>query len=59
MTPTQENGDYDPSFVSEAMKQIEHAENPDKDIELLKDIAAQTYMGESARFICPLSFLIG
>jgi hypothetical protein len=51
MTPAQENGDYDPSLVSEALSQIEHAENPKQDIELLKDIAAQAYVGKSARFI--------
>ena len=55
----QENGNYDSSFVSEALRQIEHDDNPDKNIDLLKDVAAQTYMGESARFICLLSFLLG
>jgi len=53
MTSAQENGDYDPSLVSEALTQIEqtHADNLNKDISLLKDVAAQTYVGESARFI--------
>ena len=54
MTP-QANGDYDPSFVSEALRQNEHDDNPNQDIDLVKDIAAQTYMGESARFIRSLS----
>ena len=59
MTPAQENGDYDPSLVSEALTQIEHADNPNQDIELVKDIALMAYMGESAGFICLLSFLLG
>jgi hypothetical protein len=59
MTPAQENGDYDPSLVSEALRQIEHTDNTNQDIELLKDIAAQAYVGESAHFICQLSFLHG
>jgi hypothetical protein len=59
MTPAQENGDYDPSLVSEALRQIEHADDPNQDIELLKDIAAMAYMGEFARFICLLSFFLG
>ena len=58
MTP-QANGDYDPSFVSEALRQNEHDDNPNQDIDLVKDIAAQTYMGESAHFIRSLSFLFG
>jgi len=59
MTSAQENGDYDPSLVSEALRQIEHADNPNQDIDLLKDVAAQAFMGELARFICLLSFLLG
>ena len=51
MTPAQENGDYEPSLVSEALRQIEHADDPNQDIDLLKDIAAQTYVGEFASFI--------
>ena len=58
MTPAQENGDYDPSLVSEALSQIEHAEDPNQDIELLKDVAAAAYVGESAHFICLLFFLL-
>jgi len=52
MTPAQENGIYDPSLVSEALRQTEHAGNRNQDIELLKDIAAMVYMGECAGFIC-------
>jgi len=59
MTPAQENGDYGPSLVSETLRQIEHADNPNQDIELLKDVATQAFMGESTRFICMLSFLLG
>ena len=58
MTPAQENGDYDPSLVSEALTQIEHADNPGQDTDLVKDVAAATYVGESAHFICLLSFLL-
>jgi hypothetical protein len=39
-TSFQANGDYDPSFVSEALRQIEHADNPNQDIDLSKDVAA-------------------
>jgi hypothetical protein len=59
MTPAQENGDNTPSLVSEALRQMEHSDNPNQDVDLLKDVAAMTYMGESARFICMLSFLLG
>ena len=59
MTLTQKNGDYEPSLVSEALSQIENAEDPNKDIELLKDVAAQTYVGESSRFTCLLSSFLG
>jgi hypothetical protein len=38
-TSSQANGDYGPSFVSEALRQIEHADNPNwQDIDLLKDV---------------------
>jgi len=57
MSSAQANGDYDPSFVSEALKQIEYSDNPNQDVGLLKDVAAMAYMGESAR--CLLSFLLG
>jgi hypothetical protein len=58
MTPAQENGDNTPSLVSEALRQIEHSDNPDQDVDLLKDVAAVTYMGESSCFMCLLSFLL-
>ena len=53
-SPTQENGDDDLSFVSEALRQIEHSDNPNQDVELLKDVAAMAYVGESA--LCILCF---
>jgi len=56
MSSTQANGDYDPSLVSEALSQIEHSDNPNQDIDLLKDVAAMAYVGESAH--CLLSFLL-
>ena len=59
MTPVQEDGDYDPSLVSEALRQTEHTDHPNQDIELLKDVAAQAYIGESASFKCLVSFLLG
>jgi hypothetical protein len=58
ITPVQEHGDYDPSLVSEALSQIQHADNPTQEIDVLKDVAAQAYMGESASFICLLSCLL-
>ena len=51
MTPAQENGDYEPSLVSEALSQIEHEDDPNHVIDLLKDVAAQAYIGESAGFV--------
>ena len=57
MTLAQENGDYDPSLVSEALGQIEHTDNTNQDIERLKDIATQAYVGESAHYIIQLSLL--
>ena len=54
MICAQANGDNDPSFVSEAL-----SENLNQDVDLLKDVAAQAYVGKSARFTCLLSFLLG
>ena len=50
MIHSQASGDYDPSFVTEALRDIEHSETPDQDTELVKDVAIVTYMGQSARF---------
>ena len=57
MSSAQANGDYDPSLVSEALRQIEHSDNPNQDVDLLKDVAAMAYVGGSAR--CLVSFLLG
>ena len=42
---SQASGDYDPSFVTEVLKEIQHSETPNQDINLLKDVAAVTYIG--------------
>ena len=42
----QASGDYyDPSFLTEALRDIEYSDTPNQNIDLLKDIAAQAYMG--------------
>ena len=43
---SQASGDYDPSFVTEVLlREIQYSDNPDQDINLLKDVAVQVYMG--------------
>jgi hypothetical protein len=42
---SQASGDYDPSFVTEALREIENSDTLNQDINLLKDVAAQVYMG--------------
>ena len=50
-TFSQASGDYDPSFVTEVLlKEIQHSDTPDQDINLLKDVAAQAYSGQSTHF---------
>jgi hypothetical protein len=44
---SQASSDYDPSFVTEALKEIEYSDTPNQDIDLLKDVAAQAYLGKS------------
>ena len=39
------SGYYDPSFVTEALSEIQYSETPNQDIDLLKDVAIQTYLG--------------
>jgi hypothetical protein len=39
------SSDYDPSFVSEALKEIQHSHTDNQDVNLLKDVAVQTYLG--------------
>ena len=45
----QASGDYDPSFVTETLKEID-SDIPDQHIDLLKDVAAMVYVGQSAHF---------
>ena len=42
---SQASGDYDPSFVTEVLREIQHSDTPNQDINLLKDVAAQAYVG--------------
>ena len=43
---SQASNDYDPSFVTEVLlEEIQHSDTPNQDISLLKDVAAQAYMG--------------
>ena len=41
----QASGNYDPSFVTEALREIQHSDIPNQDIDLLKDVAVQAYLG--------------
>ena len=41
----QASGDYDPSFVTEILKEIQYSDTPNEDINLLKDVAFQVYLG--------------
>ena len=42
---SQASGDYDPSFVTEALKDIQYSDTPNQDIDLVKDVAVQAYLG--------------
>ena len=43
---SQASGDYDPSFITEVLlKEIQYSDTPNEDINLLKDVAVQAYMG--------------
>jgi hypothetical protein len=42
---SQASGDYDPSFVTEALRDMQHSDIPNQDIDLLKDVAIQAYLG--------------
>ena len=46
---SQASDDYDPSFVTEALNEID-SDIPEQDIDLLKDVAAMAYVGQSAHF---------
>nr|A0A6S6QI82.1 RecName: Full=Cytochrome P450 monooxygenase ple1; AltName: Full=Pleuromutilin biosynthesis cluster protein 1 [Rhodocybe pseudopiperita]BCI98769.1 putative cytochrome P450 [Rhodocybe pseudopiperita] len=37
-------GDYEPSFVSDALRDLENSETPEEDLEHLKDVAGQVYI---------------
>jgi hypothetical protein len=37
--------DYDPSFVTEALRDIQYSDTPSQDMNLLKDVAVQAYLG--------------
>ena len=41
----QASGNYDPSFVTETLKDMQHSDTHDQDINLLKDVAVQAYLG--------------
>ena len=42
---SQASGDYDPSIVTEALRDIQYSDTPDQDINMLKDVAIQTFVG--------------
>ena len=42
---SQAGGDYDPSLVTEVLREIQHSDTPNQDINLLKDVAAVAYVG--------------
>jgi hypothetical protein len=42
---SQASGDYDPSFISEGIKEVQHSDTPNQDIDLMKDVAVQAYLG--------------
>ena len=43
---SQASSDYDPSFITEELlKEIQHSETPNQDIDLLKDVAVMAYLG--------------
>ena len=41
------SNDYEPSLVTEALKEIQYSDTrrPNQDIDLLKDVAVQAYLG--------------
>ena len=42
---SQASGDYDASFVTEVLREIQYSDTPDQDINLLKNVAAVAYFG--------------
>ena len=45
MIRPQARGDYDPSLVTEILREIQYSDIPNQDIDLLKDVAVQAYLG--------------
>ena len=45
MIRSQISSDYDPSFVTEALKEIQYSDTSNHDLNLLKDVATQAYVG--------------
>ena len=56
----QASGNYEPSFVTEVLlKDVQYSDTPNQDIDLLKDVAVQAYLGQSAHFTTfPPSLLV-
>jgi hypothetical protein len=42
---SQASNDYDPSLVTEALRDIQYSDIPNQDINMLKDVAVQAYLG--------------
>ena len=42
---SQAGSDYDPSSVTEVLREIQYSDTPIQDIKILKDVAVQAYLG--------------
>ena len=42
---SQASSDYDPSFITEGIREVQYSDTPIQDINLLKDVAVQAYLG--------------
>jgi hypothetical protein len=42
---SQASNDYDPSFVTEGIREVQYSKTPDQDINQLKDVAVEAYIG--------------
>ena len=42
---SQARNDYDPSFITEALREIQNSDTANQSINLLKDVAVQAYLG--------------
>ena len=47
--PQATSNDYDPSLVTEALKDIQYSDTPNQDIDTLKNVAVQAYLGMSTQ----------